>query len=510
MSNFKPSKYQKDIYNWINTGSGNCIIQAVAGSGKTTTIIEATKLIPQDKESVFLAFNKSIANELKERLPENIRSCTLHSLGLSMFYNNTNSRPQIKYDKLQKLIEQSLVENNINNAGEYSARYGFLKKIIPLIKATLIDYTKYEELEDLKIQYSIDGELDDKNISLIKEVLNKCKQVVEYIDFDDMIWIPIVNEFSSKTYDWVFVDETQDLNKSQLELVKKICNGHTRIVAVGDRKQSIYAFRGANIQSMDDFKEHFNADELPLSISYRCPKKVVELAKSIVDEIETFDDAKEGVVESISFEKTIQKAKDGDLVLCRTNAPLVPIAFALIRNDKKAIIRGRDIGKNLIKLIDRYTVVNLNDLVAKILNYRDLQEEKLFLIEEGKHPKKYKNKLLTELDACDTILEISNNSNTIDELKNKIETIFSDEKEGIICSSVHKAKGLEADTVFIENYDMMPHPMAKTKEEIEQEWNIKYVAITRAKNELYIIGAALDKDADICPKCKKVRCECEA
>ena len=68
----EPSKYQKAIYKWIQKNKGNVIIQAVAGSGKTTTIIEASKLLPTDKSCIFLAFNKAIANELKTRLPSNV------------------------------------------------------------------------------------------------------------------------------------------------------------------------------------------------------------------------------------------------------------------------------------------------------------------------------------------------------------------------------------------------------------------------------------------------------
>lgn len=483
----EPSKYQKKIYKWVTTGKGNCIIQAVAGSGKTTTIIEASKLIPTDKQSIFLAFNKAIANELKSRLPQNIQACTLHSLGLSMFANNTTARPEMKWDKLEICISKVFFNNDIKeDESRYVVWMNFFKKIIPLCKSNLT-IVNYENLYDLAEKYNIETEITDIMITLTKEILDKCKQDKQFIDFDDMIWMPIVNNFTIKQYDWVLVDESQDLNKAQFELIKKICGDNTRVIAVGDRQQSIYAFRGADISSMDNFKEYFNAKEFPLSICYRCPKKIVEITKEIVPIIECKKDAKDGVVEEIQHDEIIEKAQDKDLILCRTNAPLVKVAFSLIRNGKKAIIRGRDIGKNLITMINKYKVRNLDDLVEKIYTFQRLQEDKLGMIEKGTLDKRKKGTILQAIDSCETLLVLSENVNSIDELKQKIETIFTDDVSGIVCSSIHKAKGLEAETVFIIEFDNIPHPMAKSEEEMQQEMNIKYVALTRSKNNLYLI-----------------------
>lgn len=369
------SKYQRKIFHTIRNGSGNIIIQAVAGSGKTTTIVECTTMIPTTAKSIFLAFNKSIQLELARRLPQHIRSSTLHSLGLSLFTANSNIRPKVETDKMDTVIKAALRDNNIEE--RYWGKYiPFLKQILPKIKATLCDYTKYESLSDLAAQFNIENDIDEFKMELIKSCIEKTKKWVDVIDYDDMIYLPVVNDFTADKYDWVFVDESQDLNKCQFELIKKICNGRTRVVAVGDKRQSIYAFRGADTLSMENFKEYFKAEELPLSISYRCPKSVIELAQTIVPKIECSPNANDGSVNEVKLDKVLSLATDRDLVLCRTNAPLIGVCFALIRQGKKATIMGRDIGKNLIKTIDKYTVVNLNDLCAKIVNLRALQEEK--------------------------------------------------------------------------------------------------------------------------------------
>ena len=481
----KPSKYQKAIYEFLATGSGNAIVQAVAGSGKTTTILNCAKLIPENSMSIFVAFNKSIATELNDKLPKNVQARTLHSLGYSMFFANTNSKVKLDNDKLENIIKLVLKENQIEEYDTmYSVMFRQIKIIVPLLKAFNSNYKDFKEVEDVIVYKNIECNLDSI-FHLIGEVMDKCKKQISTIDFDDMVWIPVVNNFTTKTYDFVFVDEVQDLNKIQFELIKKLCNGNTRIIAVGDRQQSIYAFRGADTNSMDNFKEYFKAVEMPLSISYRCSKNVVELAKTIVPEIEVFDKAIDGEVDAISFDNIISKAEDEDMVLCRTNAPLIKVVFAFIRNNKKAIIRGTDIAKKIVKRVNQYKVSSLEELHIKILRYKELQSEKLLLIEKGEYDKRKKNHLLTEIDICDTILVVSENVGNIDELKSKVLEIFSDDREGIVCSSVHKAKGLEADNVFILNYNLMPHPMAETEDELQQEMNIKYVAITRAKKNLF-------------------------
>jgi len=479
----KPNKYQEKIYDFVKNGSGNAIVEAVAGSGKTTTLLECIKLIPNYKSSIFVAFNKTISEELNKKLKgRKTNAKTLHALGLGIIFKNRVRKPEVDNDKIDKIVEKRFKH------GDVEFKF-FLKKIIPMIKATLCE-VNIQSVSDLMLDCNIQGFLDKSVIKVIGEILKESEEM-NAIDYGDMIWIPVVQDMIGPEYDWVFVDETQDLNKAQFELVKKICNGHTRIIAVGDSRQSIYLFRGADIDSMKNFKEYFNAKELPLSISYRCPKNVVRLANEIVPEMEYADDAIDGIVDDMALDDALKSMKEGDLVLCRTNAPLVSVAYSLIRMDKKAIILGRDIGKNLVSIIDRYKTHSLTELVNKVKNSISLQNQK---IESGQYEKQ-RMKLMSVIDSHETILAISENVGDINELKHKIKTLFSNKKKGIICSSVHKAKGLESDVVYIHNYNtLMPHPMAVTEKERHQEENIRYVAITRAKKELHlIIGKSQDR-----------------
>jgi superfamily I DNA/RNA helicase len=153
-----------------------------------------------------------------------------------------------------------------------------------------------------------------------------------------MIYLPATRDMALRKFDFFFVDETQDLNTSQIELALKSIRDGGRIVAIGDRNQSIYSFRGADSEAIPNIIKSLDATTLPLSICYRCPQSHVELAQFIVPEIEAFDQNSEGVIEDIGIDQIYNKIAYGDLVMCRVNAPLVAPAFDLIRQGKKAVI----------------------------------------------------------------------------------------------------------------------------------------------------------------------------
>ena len=481
------SKYQKNIFDFCGKEKENLIVEAVAGSGKTFTLIELMNQIPKSKSCVAVSFTRSIAEELQSKVPKHVRARTLHQIGRAMFFSNGYLDVKVDKDKLSKEIDKVLKDIPME-IYEHINTINFLKRVIPLIKNTLCEVT-VDNLINLCNGSDIEMPVGEREVNLVNKILDNCKNNLESIDFDDMLWLPYLLQFKSREYDWVFVDETQDLTKLQFEIVKFLCKDDSRIVAVGDSRQSIYGFRGADIDSMYNFKEFFKCKELPLSICYRCSKRVIEFANKIVPEIEFSENAVIGSVSEIDKSNLLSRVKDGDLVICRTNAPLVSIALSLIKEKRKAIILGRDIGNRIISMVDAMKEVDLFLLESKVKEYKDKQLSLIEKVKRGQYDRKYKKKLMTTVDYCDIILLFVSESDSVEHLKSIVSSIFSDTKEGVICSSVHKVKGLEYDNVFIYGYkQLMPHPMAYTKEEIQQEYNCMYVAITRAKTNLFIVN----------------------
>jgi len=491
---FTPSVYQEEIFKFIESGKGNGVIEAVAGSGKTTTIIKALARIPKDKKVAFFAFNVHIAKELEERLMKmglsNVHVSTIHSFGLSI----CRKLPELKRgkngidrDKLSGLMDNWYpIHYEITTADRIKNRIkrNQLRKIVTLAKATLIDYKNREAVVEMMERYNIDQ--DDDTFELVQrlpELMQMCLDNLETVDFEDMQWLPVViNRLKLHTdkFDFVFIDEAQDLNACQIELLLNTVNESGRIIAVGDRKQSLYGFRGADTDAIPRLIEMLDAKTLPLSITYRCPKSHVERARKIVPQIEASDDAIDGYFGEIGYKDFLDKISDGDMVVCRTNAPLMKPAFQTIRNGNKAIIRGAEIGEQLVMFIQKFEAPSLLTLYALMSEYTAKEVDRL--LSKGKE-------LQAEMlvDKEETIKAIANECKTVEELTEKILILYSNDNIGVVFSSVHRAKGLEAQRVFVLRPELMPHPKAKQGWEMIQEDNTLYVALTRSKSELYYV-----------------------
>ena len=188
----------------------------------------------------------------------------------------------------------------------------------------------------------------------------------------------------------------------------------------------------------------------------------------------------EGEVVNVPRALLDRECNEGDFVVCRVNAPLVSAAFRFITGGKKATIIGAEIGQGLIKLIDQLKAEDAGDLMEKVDDWYQLEAQKLARMKFGGEEKQ-----MVLADKRDCVLAFCEGCGTVDEVKQAIDRMFSDkDRGGIRLSSVHKAKGLEADNVFVLHPEKMPHPMAKSKAAKEQEENLKYVAMTRAKHKL--------------------------
>lgn len=476
---FKPSAYQEAIFEFVKNGKGNALVEAVAGSGKTTTIVQALQFTPKNDKVAFVAFNVAIANELKDRAPDHVQVSTLHSLGLKNITAWLGTKPKVDDNKVFNILESVL--DLYDRTSEDWDLVSPLKKMVSLAKATLVDPKDPVALDEMCDKYGIElNGYELKLFSLLPIILEKCKRLTGLVDFGDMIFLPVVLNIGCEQFDMLMIDEGQDLNAAQIQLMLKSIKPDGRVIAVADRNQSIYGFRGVDTQAVPNLIEALNAKTLPLSITYRCPKTHVELAQTLVPEIEAAPRAKEGSIDYLPMISALPLMKSGDMVLCRTNAPLVEVAFALIRSGQKAVMRGRDIGKGLIVLVEKMRAKGINDFWTRLRSYEARETAKLLRLE--------KTGLLQALqDKLDTVVAIGEDVTTVEELVRKIEDLFSDQIEGVVCSSVHRAKGLEASRVFIVRSDLMPHPMAQKPWEQIQEKNIQYVAFTRAQEELIFV-----------------------
>ncbi len=467
---FTPSAYQQAIYDFVKNGNGHGVVEGVAGCGKTTTNVEALKLVPRTAKIKYAAFNKHIEKDISAKAPKYVSVSTFHSWGLG---NIKKAYPKIKINqwKVHNLIDDKSPQIEWEFKGE-------IVKAISLLKGNLLEPTQENTM---KIARDFGLDIAENDCQFIRQIFFRSIEDFNEIDFDDMVYYSAAGIVSCEKFDFIFVDEAQDMNTSQYVLCKKSLAKNGRMLLIGDPNQSIYAFRGAHIGIMDFMAQEMNATRLPLTISYRAPLAIVNHVNAHYAHIkfEASETAKNGKIEWISLDQFYTFIDQNDGVLCRTNAPLVEPVFSLIRRGIKATILGRDIGAGLIKLIEKRerlrSVDDLDSLLDQVQVYCNNEIRKAL-----RQKKEARASLLQ--DQLETVWALSADCETIRDLKGKCKAVFSDKKEGVVFSTVHKAKGLEWQRVFV----LGPkgnHPMGDEA----QETNIRYVRDTRTLDELYFV-----------------------
>jgi DNA helicase-2/ATP-dependent DNA helicase PcrA len=484
------SNYQNDLFAKVEEQTGNVMVNAVAGSGKTFSLLECMRRSKGD--SIFVAFNKSIATELATKVPSHVTAQTLHSFGLAAIRKSFGfvRVPERGSSKLGFIMQKYPATSFMPSmSGKEKAEIFQIRKqitdLISIWKATLIDWNNNEEVAKTASYYGIN--YDPANLGAARSIMQKSIDTRNFVDFDDMIYMPVALGLKVPSFSNVFVDECQDLNRSQIELVlKMVKKPNGRVIAVGDPCQSIYGFRGADTDAMNRIQEALQATVMPLSVCYRCPTTHLDLAREIVPHVEAAPNAIKGEIENIStelFTTKVDKEKE-PLVLCRTNAPLISYAIKLIKEGKKAHVRGADIGSFLKGLVIGFGAKNLGEFAEKVDMWENAQLE---LLEKRRATSSVKD---TICDYADVMRAFADQCASPYDITAMIDRIFSDDTDGTVFSSVHKAKGLEADTVYIIRPEQLPLVRKGQQEwEIQQEMNLKYVALTRSKRRLVFVGA---------------------
>jgi DNA helicase-2/ATP-dependent DNA helicase PcrA len=477
----QPSVFQQKIFDQITRTNNSIVIGAVAGSGKTTTIEHGSSLISSRKSTIFLAFNKSIVEELKTRLPQHVYVSTLHSFGFRQALKNIG-QIKIAENKVWRWIDIcSKAWKNVPK--EELPEYGYrISQMVDLMRMTLT-LEDHDEIEAMCDKYGI-WCVNKLQIIHAIQVLGKMTKDMTAFDFADMIYQPAIKNMRLQKFDTVFIDECQDLNKAQQTMVKKIVKPFGgRMIAVGDPRQAIYGFAGADTKSFENMKSMFkNTVTLPLSVCYRCPKKIVEHAQELNPEIQSFEAQVDGEVREGSW----KELKDGDWGLCRNTKPLVEMFMELIKIGVKAKIKGREIGDNLIHMLKKTNATIMEKAVKQF--DKDLIMINIKLKQKRVRRPEFHPKYVNHVERVEIIKIIGQGMIMVKDVIKRIESIFTDDREGVMLSTIHKSKGLEANRIFVICKELMPSKFATTEDELLQEENLKYVLRTRAKKSLIYIN----------------------
>ncbi len=479
------STQQKSIFNWFIMGRGNALVRARAGCGKSSTIIEGLNRA-NSSSTLYSVFNKKNKEEASEKIKNSkVTVKTLHGVGYSWILKNWRGVRASEYAEWAriKLLYPECPKQVIFQTD----------KLVSLLKNLYVTPTEKDSL-DIAITRGLDGGnhavegWDTAKIS--KMALEVIALSLEFpknklISFNDMVFLPVSKNWVKPQYNLLCVDEAQDSSSPQMEMIIRSCNPNGRICIVGDDRQNLYSWRGTLLNGLDLFKEKLSAKEFPLNVTYRCPKRIVSFAQLIVPDITAHESAIEGEVVTINQDKMLADIKVKDSVLSRLNYPLVKICLALIRKGKAAYVEGREIGKMLADIVEEIDAKTVNEFYDKLQIWEANKIQRATGWFSAKQIELINDQVATLRIVAESCLEMA-------DIFSKLNKLFMDadyvKVPSVVCSSVHRAKGLEWDNCYLLSETFNRSRQGQTEQDKNEESNIYYTAITRSRNKLAFVS----------------------
>lgn len=460
----------------------NVEVIAGAGTGKTTLIVSGNHLLPHS--TLFLAFNKAIADELSKRMPH--RKCsTFHAIALS---NLTGRIGRLKVDSYKY---SNLAQKKFGYDREKAKHVASIVDFFQLqaegcfVKPAEWTASYLAEVIGEQDLYSLDldeGDTVDKYLETAAECLRLEAKALTALSFGDMLFFLVhyahFRKWDLRDWDCLVVDEAQDVSPIRLEIIKLLSK---RVIQVGDPRQAIYAFAGAMTSAMQNISNAYGCKPYPLSVTWRCSEAVIREASTVVgDFLKARPNAPEGRVDTIQETQLYQCHLDeNSMVVSRTNAPLITCALRMFQHGIPFNLMSdfpEKLAKRTAKLADGIT-----GMAAFRTAVNDAREKKLEVV-------KSKALIARINDEYDCILIVADRCSRVSEVSDTFRKLGY-AKTGVLLATGHKSKGLEAQNVFILRPDLIPAPWvnAEDEEAMQQELNLKYVMITRAKDNLFYL-----------------------
>jgi DNA helicase II / ATP-dependent DNA helicase PcrA len=481
-------------------GGRHFCLRARAGTGKSATVLELvddyTAEFPTH-EVTLCAFGNAAAAELKAKLEKRghtdwrrISASTIHSLGFGLVKFVFKSK--VDGNKVRDLVDAQ-------NGEVYHEHSATICRLVSYAKLEGFGFFGDAQVGDRGAwyrtaeHYDING-FDDT--SVMDDVVAACQHIyrlslaqVDVVDFDDMILFPLVKNLRVKFQKHLLVvDEAQDTGRARQALIRKFVRPDGTLIVVGDDRQGIFGFAGAQSDALDQLISGLSMEVLPLTVCWRCPRSVIREAQALVPDIEWAPDAAEGTV--TTMDGLPQEMQPTDAILCRNTAPLVETAYGLLRRGVACKVEGREIGTGLLRMVNRWKVTTIDAFLKRLEDYRAREVQKA-------QAKGNEAKMAEVNDRCDTLVHLCNvcidrQQTQLDDVRALINSMFADDvaRDGVVTlATYHRSKGREWQRVFLLRHrQLCPSPWAKQDWQKRQEQNLAYVAITRAAGTLVYVS----------------------
>jgi len=473
------------------SSDAHLVVEARAGTGKSSTCREAQHRQLEARPDLrglvrYAVFNKQNADEFRADCPPGVEVGTVHAFGYAVLRAKCGAT--VEKNKTYLVLDESAegarlpryLRKSVAALASHAKNQGLDPRADDLLR-TLVRLASAYDVNAFGREQWLAGQT--------AQVLRRSAEWTSLVDFDDMIWLPGLLKLPFPECAVLYLDEVQDWNPAQHRLVSLLCP-EGRVVAVGDRYQSIYQFRGADQDSIPNLERQLGGqprglERLPLTITWRCPRSHVALAQEVVPDLQAAPNAAEGTVAHLDRGQAQAAYAPGDMVLCAANAPLVGEALGLIASRRRAIVRGRAVGEQLHAVVraagDCRTV---RDLARGVEDWRNRELSRLSALDGAD------DLVESVLDRAAGVQAVLESCTSPADAPRVIDELFSETASprdcpgAVVFSTIHRAKGLEADRVFL----LEVATRAPRQEwEAQQRRNLRYVALTRSKRELTFV-----------------------
>lgn len=511
MTPHPPTPEQQAILSAVKSSKDSLMVTAMAGTGKTSTLVMIANELPS-QPAIALAFNVTIKKELEKRFPSYWKIMTLNGLGHLAWMRALGRDKKINLDerKLGRLI--SAVFKDFQYSGNEDAWSNVRTLVSKAMQAGIVPSSRPHKgfRPDTPEQWAMLADenwlvdMGETEIGLAREVLTR--SVAEgfegTISFDDQIYLPVCFNGQFPRYGLLLGDEVQDWSVMNRVMAQRTCSG--KLILVGDPRQSIYSFRGADSDSMTRLRKlREKWIDLPLSVTFRCPKVIVDRQQGHAPGFTAFHSNKIGEVykhqkwlpdqggkpepegpHSWSWSWVEQLSGQGSIaILCRNNAPLLKIAFKLLRQNTAVTMLGRDIGKTLIAVSKK--VLPDDDMTAvECVETVGLWRTNQVALANANGQEEKVSALHDQAECLLAVIEGAR-AETASAIRWYLKELFERSSGHVVISTIHRSKGLEWSTVLhldpwrIPSKHAMQNPI-----QMQQELNLRYVCETRCMSLL--------------------------
>lgn len=483
MTDFKATVEQQNIIDAAEKAQPGdvIVVQARAGSGKTTTAVQIAKVLAS-KKVLYLAFNKSTQLEFNAKGLPNVESRTSHSLayGFGAKYRHRMTKPMGYAKRVPAYLaaqQLGVPEVEIGDVTLEPAR------VLRIALGAVGRFARSADTEITKYHVRWVQGLEDRHDEVVNAVLPvarqawndiKTKNGVLNVQGEHYIKMWQLSRPSLTKYDVIVYDEAQDANGAVMDVVKR--QGHAIRFAIGDSAQAINGWNGA-VDALAKFEETAKVS-LPLSQSFRFGQAVADEGNKFLALLGV---PAETLVKGFDkIDSKVEALTSPDAVLCRTNGGCIAVAIKYLAEGRKVAIVGgggtfKELAEGALQL-QSYGKTSHPDLA----NFKSWQEVQKFVKEDEGADLRPFVKIIDETGAREVVEAMGR-------------LTYKEEYADVVVSTMHKAKGREWKRVQIHTDCPEPKKSEDGRYEgvvTEEQAMLYYVAVTRAQEVLDNAGLA--------------------